>query len=132
MSAGVNNAKKKTIQPKPLKTFVVDEVIFEIRDHETREIGRGLDKQWKAINLTDGILDQLVNMVQGSDSRKAQEAIDLLESPKSIPRFIRLLQEWGYEESDRTLRKYAERCRKQWSVLSNACRKAGIDPYRKR
>ena len=124
--------RKKTIQPKPLKTFVVDEVIFEIRDHETREIGRGLDKQWKAINLTDGILDQLVNMVQGSDSRKAQEAIDLLESPKSIPRFIRLLQEWGYEESDRTLRKYAERCRKQWSVLSNACRKAGIDPYRKR
>tara|TARA_E500000178_G_scaffold287291_1_gene289438 strand:- start:203 stop:586 length:384 start_codon:yes stop_codon:yes gene_type:complete len=124
--------RKKTIQPEPLKTFELEDgTIVEIRDHETREIGRGLDKQWKAENLVDGILEQLVNMIQGPDAGQTKKAIEVLESPKGVPVFIRLLQMWGYEESDRTLRKYATACRAKWLTLCNACREAGKDPYQK-
>lgn len=125
--------RKKTIQPEPLKTSELEDgTIVEIRDHETRERGPGLDKRWKAENLVDGILTHLVDMIQGADAEEAKKAIKLLESPKGIPAFIRLLQMWGYEESDRTLRKYANACRAKWLTLCNACREAGKDPYQKR
>ncbi len=125
--------RKKTIQPEPLKTSELEDgTIVEIRDHETREIGRGLDKRWKAENLVDGIFLHLVDMIQGHDSQKTRQAIEVLESPKGIPAFIRLLLEWEYEESDRTLRKYAKACRAKWLTLCNACREAGKDPYQKR
>ena len=78
--------RKKTIQPEPLKTSELEDgTIVEIRDHETREIGRGLDKRWKAENLVDGILLHLVDMIQGHDSQKTRQAIEVLESPKGIP-----------------------------------------------
>ena len=124
--------RKKTIQPEPCETFELEDgTIVAIRDHETREIGRGLDKQWKAENLVDGILLHLIEMIQGPDAGQTRKAIEVLESPKGIPAFIRLLQAWGYEESDRTLRKYANACRAKWLTLCNACREAGKDPYQK-
>ena len=124
--------RKKTIQPEPLETSELEDgTIVEIRDHETREKGPGKDKQWKARNQIDSILTGLLDMIQGSDNEQTEKAIEVLESPKGTPAFIRLLQQWGYEESDRTLRKYAKQCRKEWKVLSNACREAGINPHGK-
>jgi len=124
--------RKKTIQPEPVEAFELDGALIEIRDHDTREIGRGLDKQWKVDNAVDGILAQLIDMIQTGDRKDVQMAIDALEKPRGIPTFVTKLHEWGYTESDRTLRKYVEQVRARWSTMVEACRENGIDPYKKR
>jgi len=44
--------RKKTLQPEPTETFTLDDgTVVEIRDHQTREIGRGLEKKFNAEEL---------------------------------------------------------------------------------
>jgi hypothetical protein len=125
--------RKKTVQPEPLEIFELEDgTIVEIRDHDTRERGRGLDKQWKVDNAVDGILAQLIYMIQKGDRNKVQTAIDALEKPRGIPAFVKILHQWGYQESDRTLRKHVDQVRSRWKTLVEACRENGIDPYKRR
>jgi len=49
--------RKKTIQPEPSETLTLkDGTIVEIRNHETREIGRGQDKKFESEELDNQAL----------------------------------------------------------------------------
>ena len=124
--------RKKTVQPEPLEAFELNGALIEIRGHETREKGRGLDKKWKATNTSDGILAKLIHMIQTGDRKEVEMAIDALEKPRHIPTFVKTLNQWGYTESGRTLRKHMVQIRDQWKTLVKACRENGIDPYKRR
>jgi len=124
--------RKKTIQPEPLETIVFEDFIIEIRDHHTRLIARGSDKQWKVDSLVDGILAGLIDVIQKGNETQVRQVREMLENPRGIPKFIKQLQLDGYTESERTLRKYAEKARARWQTLLGACLANGKDPYKKR
>ena len=72
--------RKTTIQPAPLETFVLDDgTVIEVRDRETREIGRGLDKKFNAEEL-DWQVYESFGLVEPDDgvSMPEGEGMDLV------------------------------------------------------
>jgi len=57
--------RKKTIQPEPSAVITLEDgTIVEVRNHETREIGRGQDKKFESEEMDNqvliGLFDDLV------------------------------------------------------------------------
>jgi hypothetical protein len=117
--------RKKTVQPAPKETIYTEDFVIEIRDKDTREIGRGKDKEFDASELDSQVLHGLVDMYQSADPRKRAKALDLLESPRGASRLAKELELWGYELSDRALREHAHNIRREWSILMAAKRAKG-------
>ena len=107
--------RKKTVQPAPTKVIETDELIIEIRDKDTREIGPGLDKKFNANALDCQILTGLVDMYLSDDRKQKKLALELLQSKRGVSKLARKLEEWGYGDlSERALRDHAKRVREQW------------------
>ena len=109
--------RKKTVQPAPTKVIETDELIIEIRDKDTREIGSGLDKKFNANELDWQILTGLVDMYLSEDRKQRKLAVELLENERAGSKFARKLEEWGYDLSDRAMREHAKRVREHWRTL---------------
>jgi hypothetical protein len=114
--------RKKTVQPAPKETIHTRDLVIEVRDRDTREIGRGKDKEFAASELDSQVLHGLVDMYQSSDPRKKAKAHDLLESPRGVSRLAKEMEVWGYDLSDRALREHARNIRREWSILMAAVR----------
>jgi len=110
--------RKKTVQPAPIKVIETDELIIEIRDKDTREIGPGLDKKFNAHELDMQILTGLVDMYLTKDRKQRKLALDLLQSKRGVSKLARKLEVWGYGDlSERALRGHAKRVREHWRIL---------------
>lgn len=113
--------RKKTIQPPPIKVIETHDLVIEIRDKDTRDIGRGLDKKFDADQLDWQILTGLVDMYLSNDRKQRKLALELLESKRGASKLARKLEEWGYGDlSERALRGHAKRVREHWTALMEA------------
>lgn len=112
--------RKKTIQPLPIKTIKTGRLIIEIRDKDTREIGRGQDKKFNSEELDSQVLNGLLDMYLSGNVKNQAMVTDLLEAPRRVSKLARQLELWGYELSDRSLREHAKKIRLHWAALMSA------------
>lgn len=112
--------RKKTVQPPPTQIIEEGSLSIEIRDKDTREIGRGQDKKFNSEELDFQVLHGLLDIYLSNDVSKRSKVVDLLESPRRASKLARQLEAWGYELSDRALREHAKKIRKHWSGLMSA------------
>ena len=110
--------RKPTIQPEPLESFTLDDgTVVEIRDHETREIGRGSEKKWNAEELDWQVLHGLTDDLQSGDQGRISRATAALESNHAIERY---LHDGGYELNERTGRRHGKSIRAKYEQLMKA------------
>ena len=104
--------RKTTIQPAPLETFVLDDgPVVEVRDRETREIGRGLDKKFNAEELDWQVVNGLVDDLRSGNRDRMLRAQSALASNHAMERF---LYEAGYDDMDeRTRRRHGKTIRRK-------------------
>ena len=104
--------RKKTIQPPPSETFALDDgTIVEVRDRETREIGRGLDKKFSAEELDWQVINGLFDDLRSGNRARELRAQSALASNHAMERF---LYEGGYDDMDeRTRRRHGKSIRKK-------------------
>ena len=104
--------RKTTIQPAPLETFVLDDgTVVEVRDRETREIGRGLDKKFNAEELDWQVVNGLVDDLRSGNRDRMLRAQSALASNHAMERF---LYEAGYDDMDeRTRRRHGKTIRRK-------------------
>jgi hypothetical protein len=112
--------RKKTVQPPPTEVIEADDLIIEIRDKYTREIGRGQDKAFDANELNFQVLHGLVDMLLSNSASKRKEALIYLEAPRAEAKLARYLELSGYDHSDRALRQHAKDIRREWRVCKAA------------
>lgn len=120
--------RKKTVQPPPKETICVDDLIIEVRDKHTREIGRGKGKEFDASELDSQVLHGLVDIYLSGNPEKIAKLKELLEAPRGASKLARQMELWGYDLSDRALREHARKIREQWGVLMSAKRAQGSQP----
>lgn len=104
--------RKTTIQPAPLENFVLDDgTVVEVRDRETREIGRGLDKKFNAEELDWQVVNGLVDDLRSGNRDRMLRAQSALASNHAMERF---LYEAGYDDMDeRTRRRHGKAIRQK-------------------
>jgi hypothetical protein len=112
--------RKKTVQTAPKETIDAGEFVIEIRDRDTREIGRGKDKKFVSGELNSQVLHGLVDMLLSSSVKSRKEALIYLESPRAESKLARYLQLGGYDLSDRALRQHAKDIRREWRIYRAA------------
>lgn len=107
--------RKPTIQPEPLESFTLDDgTVVEIRDHETREIGRGADKKWNAEELDWQVLHGLTDDLQSGDPSRILRATTALSSNHAIERY---LHAGDYGLNERTGRRHGKTIRAKYDQL---------------
>ena len=104
--------RKKTIQPAPLESFALDDgTVVEVRDRETREIGRGLDKKFNAEEFDWQVVNGLVDDLRSGNHARVLRAQSALASNHAMERF---LYEGGYDDMDeRTRRRHGKTIRQK-------------------
>ena len=112
--------RKPTVQPDPLQVIVTKDLVIEIRDKETREIGRGKDKEFESTELNFQVLLGLADMLLSNNIKERKEALEYLEAPRAVSKLARYLQLCGYEQSDRALRRHASEIRRKWRNYRDA------------
>ena len=112
--------RKKTVQPPPIEIIDVGDLTIEIRDKDTREIGRGKDKEFESSELNFRVLHCLVDMLLSNNIKKRKEALEYLEAPRAVSKLARYLELCGYEQSNRAMRQHACDIRREWRVYRNA------------
>jgi hypothetical protein len=112
--------RKPTVQPDPLQVIVTKDLVIEIRDKETREIGRGKDKEFESTELNFQVLLGLADMLLSNNIKERKEALEYLEAPRAVSKLARYLELCGYEQSDRAMRQHACDIRREWRVCRNA------------
>lgn len=117
--------RKTTIQPAPLETFALDDgTVVEVRDRETREIGRGLDKKFNAEELDWQVVNGLVDDLRSGNHDRMFRAQSALASNHAMERF---LYEAGYDDMDeRTRRRHGKTIRQK---LTQILQMAGAVEY---
>ena len=121
--------RKKTIQPAPLEVHDYGDLIVEIIDKDTRPIGRGQDKAFNANEIAHQALIKLNEMRESSSLKERERARVLLEGDRMAETLARQLHDWGYDGTDRTLRKHAKSIRREWQILRAAMEANNIDPW---
>jgi hypothetical protein len=107
--------RKPTIQPEPLESFTLDDgTVVEIRDHQTREIGRGSEKKWNAEELDWQVLHGLTDDLQSGNQSRVSRAQAALESNHALERY---LHDGGYELNERTGRRHGKSIRAKYAQL---------------
>jgi hypothetical protein len=98
--------RKKTIQPEPSEVITLEDgTIVEVRNHETREIGRGLDRKFESEEMDNQVLIGLFDDLLSSDPLRHSRATTALESDHSLARH---LLDGGYEMDERTARRQSQ------------------------
>jgi hypothetical protein len=107
--------RRPTVQPSPLETFTLDDgTLVEVRDHATREIGRGLDKKFLAEETDWQVLHGLVDDLESGDPARITRAGDALASNHAMERYL-YAGEYGMNE--RTGRRHGKSIRKKYQTL---------------
>ena len=107
--------RKKTLQPEPTETFTLDDgAVVEIRDHQTRVIGRGLEKKFTAEELDWQVLHGLVDDLQSNDPSRINRANVALSSNHAMERY---LSSGGYEMDERTGRRHGRSIREKYEQM---------------
>ena len=109
--------RKKTVQPAPLKVIKAGDIEIEIRDAATRVIGRGEDKKFLTGETINQIVIGLVDDLLSKKQPRITRARDALDNNSSLATYLAL---GGYEQDDRTLRRYAAAVRKEFTIYKNA------------
>ncbi|MFM6991598.1 MAG: hypothetical protein ACKOWD_09940 [Rhodoferax sp.] len=104
--------RKRTIQPAPRETFVLDDgTTVEVRDRDTREIGRGLDKKFNSEELDWQVVNGLVDDLRSGNHDRILRAQSALASNYAMERF---LYEAGYDDmEERTRRRHGKTIRQK-------------------
>lgn len=101
--------RKRTVQPEPSESFTLDDgTIVEVRNHNTREIGRGLDKKFNADELDWQVLLGLFDDLQSQSQFRQERAKTALESNHALARF---LLDNDYEMDQRTATRHGKSIR---------------------
>jgi hypothetical protein len=107
--------RKKTLQPEPTETFTLDDgTVVEIRDHQTREIGRGLEKKFNAEELDWQVLHGIFDDLESNDPSRVNRAKVALSSNHAMERH---LSSGGYEMDERTGRRHGRSIRKKYEQM---------------
>lgn len=105
--------RKPTIQPKPRESWTTEDgTLVEVRDHETREIGPGLDKKFNSEELDWQVLLGLVDDLQSGDPDRVARAQKALASNHAMERH---LYEAGYDLHERTGRRHGKSIRDKYA-----------------
>jgi hypothetical protein len=105
--------RKPTIQPAPLKSFTLDDgTVVEVRDHNTREIGPGLDKKFNSEELDWQVLNGLVEDLQSGNDTRIKRANTAIASNHAMARY---LLDGGYDYDERTCRRHGKAIREKYA-----------------
>lgn len=116
--------RSKTVQPKPLEEFLLDDgTVVEVRDWSTRLIGRGLDKRFVADETDWQVLTGLVDDLSSGDPARVLRAKSALSSNRAMDRY---LNAGGYDYDERTGRSHGASIRAKFKQLNLI---AGIVEY---
>ena len=116
--------RKPTIQPAPLESFTLEDgTVVEVRDWQTRTIGRGLDKKFVSEGLDWQVLNGLVDDLSSGQKTLVARARAALESNHAMARF---LHEAGYDSDERTGRRHGRSVRGKYNQIRKI---AGIVEY---
>jgi hypothetical protein len=120
--------RKKTIQPAPLDSFTLDDgVLVEIRDNETREIGRGLDKRYLSEELDNQVLVGIFDDLLSEDVLRSKRAREAVVSDHALARH---LLKGGYEMDDRTARRHGKSVREKYQIWIQLVEEHNPELYR--
>lgn len=107
--------RKKIVQPSPLKAFALpDGTQVEVRNWDTRERGRGLDKQFLSEELDWQVLGGLYDDLQSGDSEREERAKNALTSNRGMDNH---LNAGGYELDERTGRRHGASIRRKYEEM---------------
>lgn len=116
--------RKPTIQPAPRESFTLDDgTLVEVRDWQTRTIGRGLDKKFLSEEQDWQVLNGLFDDLNSGNKKLVERARVALESNHAMARF---LYEAGYDSDERTGRRHGKSVRCKYD---NIRRIVGIVEY---
>ena len=120
--------RKKTIQPEPSETLTLEDgTVVEIRNHETREIGRGQDKKFESEELDNQALGGLFDDLLSAEAWRHTRATTAFESDHAMARH---LLGGGYELDDRTARRHGKSIREKYRVWMLLVEEHNPDMYR--
>ena len=101
--------RKPTIQPAPRASFTLaDCTLVEVRDWQSRTIGRGLDKKFLSEEQDWQVLNGLIDDLNSGKQTLVERARVALESNHAMARF---LQNAGYDSDERTARRHGKSVR---------------------
>jgi hypothetical protein len=107
--------RKKTMQPTPLESFsLLDRTSVEIRNWQTREIGRGKDKQFASEELDWQVLTGLIDDLMSANNHLKNRALAALVSNSSMERFL-YYASYGLDE--RTGRRHGKAIREKYQKV---------------
>jgi hypothetical protein len=113
--------RKKTIQPLPLQSIHYDdEIVLEIRDTATKEIGRGKDKEFHAKEFQTNEFGKVVDKILTLTPNKAKIFLDMLEGKRAASKLSRQMQLDGANQEERSLWEHAKGIQKEWRILMSA------------
>lgn len=120
--------RKKTVQPEPSEVITLgDGTIVEVRNHETREIGRGLDKKFESEEMDNQVLIGLFDDLLSADPWRHSRATTALESDHAMARH---LLDGGYEMDERTARRHGKSIREKYRDWLRLLEEHSPDKYR--
>lgn len=116
--------RKKTVQPDPLQAFVLpDGTQVEVRDWNTRERGRGLDKQFISDELDWQVLLGLYDDLLSGDPNRRERAENALASNRGMDNY---LNAGGYELDERTGRRHGASIRAKYEEIEKIRKAANV------
>ena len=120
--------RKKTVQPEPSEVITLEDgTIVEVRNHETREIGRGLDKKFESEEMDNQVLTGLFDDLLSADPRRHERATTALKSDHAMARH---LLDGGYEMDERTARRHGKSIREKYRDWLRLVEEHSPDIYR--
>lgn len=120
--------RKKTIQPEPSAVITLEDgTIVEVRNHETREIGRGLDRKFESEEMDNQVLIGLFDDLMSAEPQRHSRATTALESDHAMARH---LLDGGYEMDERTARRHGKSIREKYRVWMRLVEQHKPDVYR--
>ena len=120
--------RKKTVQPEPSEVITLEDgTIVEVRNHETREIGRGLDRKFESEEMDNQVIIGLFDDLLSSDLLRHSRATTALESDHALARHLLY---GGYEMDERTARRHGKSIRGKYRVWLRLVEEHNPDIYR--
>jgi hypothetical protein len=120
--------RKKTTQPEPSEAITLsDGTVVEIRNHETREIGRGQDRKFESEEMDNQVLIGLFDDLLSAEPWRHTRATTALESDHAMARY---LLDAGYEMDERTARRHGKSIRGKYRVWVRLVEEHNPDIYR--
>ncbi len=104
-----------------------DGTIVEVRNHETREIGRGQDKKFESEEMDNQVLIGLFDDLLSAEPQRHSRATTALESDHAMARH---LLDGGYEMDERTARRHGKSIRGKYRVWMRLVEQHKPDVYR--